>query len=679
MNTHPASSDSAQDEPAPVAVEEAEAALVEHYPRLVRLAYLALPTGLGQHRRVLAAHRLVQRSLPRASKVPPPARGVANGPRGEAYALLRQKVLREALARGRRGQGRWQWRGRVRTAAAGGTGLPQVVGLRLHPRAGGSEELALDRALAQLAPEARAAFALRGVEELAEADVLAVLAASGAADPRRAVRAAAAVGSGQHLRAAGEFDPCTLQVRPTDLLRRRQRARAGLVTGAAVAVAALLVTGWSAWGDGGSGRRPAYTATGSAGSPGSPGSPGAGPAARALDPAALVRPDAQLWASTARMDFTAWPARGGRTGDEELLGRALAVWARPGADVDVSSTPGTPRNAPSQPPQLLFAGNVDAAAVVLFYDGLRVVRFAQPRSGSGRAALDFAQVQDSDVTTAGAVVLTRVDGNTRYLTAPWIADAQTRDLLRPDELGVALHRSKDGVTDPVRTPGAGAAAGTCGRTWPVLQLKSSSRIVESHTFLLTDLGDLSPVHLTYTPPPGGGVPARQPREATGAQALVSWAHGACRLGELRGQGVKAVNTWEFARTPLPEGGGEASWTCSRADTWRGPGQVTVAFVAPGAAAGAPGTLAGQQTDGNACSRFGQHVMAGVMWKSPAGHWYLVAAGSRDVDRISVTNGVRASAHGPYLAVRAPRGTRATLTGHLVKGGTLRPLGGAQRP
>ncbi|MEU2660285.1 hypothetical protein ABZ615_33820, partial [Streptomyces sp. NPDC007325] len=44
-------------------LSDAEAALVEHYPRLVRLAHLILPPALGRHRRVLAAHALVQRSL----------------------------------------------------------------------------------------------------------------------------------------------------------------------------------------------------------------------------------------------------------------------------------------------------------------------------------------------------------------------------------------------------------------------------------------------------------------------------------------------------------------------------------------------------------------------------------------------------------------------------------------
>ncbi|MGW4567089.1 hypothetical protein ACWEN3_33420, partial [Streptomyces sp. NPDC004561] len=49
----------------PADVEQAEASLVEHYPRLVRIAYLVLPPGLSRGRRVLTAHALAQRALPR--------------------------------------------------------------------------------------------------------------------------------------------------------------------------------------------------------------------------------------------------------------------------------------------------------------------------------------------------------------------------------------------------------------------------------------------------------------------------------------------------------------------------------------------------------------------------------------------------------------------------------------
>ncbi|MFG1806450.1 hypothetical protein [Streptomyces sp. NPDC049040] len=626
-----------------IPVAEAEAALVEHYPRLVRLAYLALPATTGRHRRVLIAHRLAQRSL-RVALTSSGGEGV--------YALLRREVLRGALAHGR--QSGWA------RGVLAGAALPQVVGLRLHPQAGGSDELALDRALAALPPAARAAYALLGVEDLDEHAAREILAAAGATDAVGAVMAAAAVDNDHRLLAAGEFDPCTVQVRPTDLLRRRQRARAGLVAmGAVLVCAALLVVS---------------TRGGSPEPYDSAGSPGAdADAARALDPAAVIRIGPRAWTATSRLDFTAWPARGDRASDSALLRRALAVWARPAASVKVAATPGTPRTAPSQPPQLLYAGDVDSATVVLFYDGLRLVRYAQARSGGGDAALDFAQVSGADLTTAAAVVVDRVDGNTRFLTAPWVSAADTRDLLRPDRPATALHRAADGTTDPVRMPGAGVAAGACGTTWPALQLRSSAAIVERHSFLLTDLGDLSPVHLTFTPPPVAGVAARSPREATGPQALAGWAHGACRLGELRGRGVRSVNDWEFASTVLPDGAGSAVWACDRADTWRGPGRATVRFVPPGAAAAAPGTPAGQQSDGSACGRFGRNVMAGVMWQSPAGRWYVLAAGSRDVVSLTATDGVTAGASGRFLAVPAPRGTRATLSARTATGLVLHPL------
>lgn len=59
-----------------------------------------------------------------------------------------------------------------------------------------------------------------------------------------------------------------------------------------------------------------------------------------LDPAALLRTAAQEWADTSRVDFTAWPARGDRTDDRALLGRALRTWGRTPKGTAVSTTPG---------------------------------------------------------------------------------------------------------------------------------------------------------------------------------------------------------------------------------------------------------------------------------------------------------------------------------------------------
>ncbi len=534
-------------------VQQAEAALVEHYPRLVRLAYVVLPPALGRHRRVLAAHALVQRALPPAgSRVrgprvpaqsrrsdapagaePAPGAGRDRGPSGAAYAWMRLRVLRAALAHERRP--RW-WPGRLPAPAALRPTVPVVWGLRLFPRAGGVDELTLDRALSAVPGPVRAAFALELLEGLDERAARALLAEAEVVDPAGALRRAARLGrpdraGAQAMLRSGEFDPCTVQTRPSDLLRRRHRVRAVAVAAALCVVAGgLAVAVEEGARGGGEDRSPA------------------GVFAPVLDPAELMRTAAERWADTSRVDFTAWPARGGRTDDDGLLGRALRAWAGPPASVRVSTTPGTVAVPPAQPPRLLVAGEVDGAAVVLFHDGgVRVVRYAEPLSGSGGAALDFARTDDADVTTGAAVVVSRTGDSARFLLAPWIDGTTTRDLLAPDTPGKPLEVGPDGITAAVGRPAAG---GGC-ESWPVLQLRSSERIVENPAFLRTDLGDLAPAHLTYTAKPGRGAPARQPREATGTDALLAWARTACSLRALSGSGVRAVNNWAFADQKLP--------------------------------------------------------------------------------------------------------------------------------
>ncbi|RSS38418.1 hypothetical protein EF906_21040, partial [Streptomyces sp. WAC08241] len=335
--------------------EAAEAALVEHYPALVRLAYLVLPPSLGRHRRVLTAHALVQNSLaeatggrgsgrlrsgrlrsegrsarepsaeeplPRAAGSETPSAGTpgteespnrtlrieasgsqtpsAEASRSEAARTetsptetspteasrteaSRTEAFRSGASRsevptseaprtetspseapssgpppagislpgqraGERPAHAWLRAAVVRAALrpprrlAAPLRLPLVLGLRLFPRAGGTDELALDRALAEAAPETRAALALRILEGLPADATARLLASAGVADPAAALRAAERIGAasgtdvGTLLRSA-EFDPCTVHTRPTDLLRRRRHTRL-----AALAGAVLLVT-----------------------------------------------------------------------------------------------------------------------------------------------------------------------------------------------------------------------------------------------------------------------------------------------------------------------------------------------------------------------------------------------------------------------------------------------------
>ncbi|MFB7242708.1 hypothetical protein CW362_39630 [Streptomyces populi] len=617
-----------------VDVEQAEAALVEHYPRLVRLAYLMLPPGLGRNRRVLTAHALTQRALPRgraagdASVIPAQQSGDGDGDPG--YAFVRLQVVRTALEAGLPLRRRaWPRRSQLPPV------LPQVWGLRLFPRSGGADELALDQRLSALSGPARAAYVLRGLEKLADAPLRRVLTAAGVEDPAAALREASGVEARDALLDSPGFDPCSLQARPTDLMRRRRHTKAALAATAALAVCgALLALPGDGWGPDGA-AAPSYARN---------------PAAEAaLDPARLERVAPTAWKSSARTDFSVWPARGGLVGDGALLRRALAVWARPGESVQVSATPGTPSGAPPGPPQLLYAGDVDQARVVLLYDGLRIARYAEPKDGTGGAALDFARVDGAGRAEASAVVLGRADGNVRYLTAPWVTGAAERDLLKPSAGAMDLALSADGSTSPLAGP---PRTGTC-TSWNVLQVEDASG-----TRLLTDLGELVPARLTTGRPTA-------PREAAGAQGLREWAPFACSLGSMRSGGVRTVNTWQYARQPLPDGSGPAAWVCTRADTWRGGGTRALAqFRTPGGTYGAVVAKAG---DSPACGSRDPHVLAGVLWKSGAGAWYLLAAGDKDTASVEATGGVRGSATGPLLVVRARQGARAELEGTLTNG------------
>ncbi|WKE72049.1 hypothetical protein [Streptomyces sp. WP-1] len=622
--------------PGPAGAERAEATLVEHYPPLVRLAYLVLPPGLGRGRRVLTAHALVQRALPRgrkqADRIPAQpfgrnrARRDPGGPGAResdpGYAYLRERVLCAALAAARPHRGLPPL-------------LPRVWGLRLLPRSGGADELALEQRLSKLSAPARAAYVLRGLDRLPDQDIRELLDAAGVDDPGGALAMANSVPAQPGLLSSPEFDPCALQARPTDLLRRRQHTRAALGAAAALAVCgALLVMPHSGWGPDGA-AAPVYAEN---------------PAAQAaLDPGRLTRVSPTAWRSAARTDFSAWPARGPLTGDKDLLRRALAVWARPGRNVRVSATPGTQTGGPAGPPQLLYAGQVDAARVVILYDGLRIARYAEPTDGTQGAALDFARVDGATGAEASALVLGRADGNVQYLLAPWVKKAATRDLMKPSSAPVPLTVT-DGLTAPLTSPALGT--GNC-TSWTVLQVSGGQG-----TQLATDLGELVPARLT------AGRPGASAEAAT-PEGLQAWAPFACSLATERSSGVRSVNAWDYAEQPLPDGSGAGQWACTRAETWRGDGSAALAqFRTPGSRYGA---VTAKGTDTTACGPRDPHVLAGVLWKSQGGHWYLLAAGSPDTVGIHASGGITASAPGSLLVSKAAKGAQAQLKATLAGG------------
>ncbi|MEV6578691.1 hypothetical protein AB0M92_11090 [Streptomyces sp. NPDC051582] len=650
-------------------LRRAEAVIVERYPQLLRLAYLVLPPDLDRHTRLLRAHRSVQHSLRAA--------GRRAGQGGDPLAAVRAEVVRHAAGRLRRPLPPWVW------------------GLRMWPSAEGFDEEA--RRLTGLTPHARAAFVLCRFDGLDEEAAAAVLAQAGAGDPTGAVRAARAAGAGAGAAGAaaapaapGAADaagaepgspeepgsgagprtgrgtvlhPADVHTRPTDLLLRRTRVRAAWGVAAVLLLAAGLTRATAAGPD--------------AGLP----APYAGaPAARAaLDPARLVRVPAQAWSDTGRVDFTAWPARGPRTGDRALLARALGSWAAPTSATVVTTAPSVSAGPPEHPPQLLFAGDpLPGTAVVVFLDADRVVRYTER---DGRRNLDIARTDDANVTTAAAVTLTRDAGTARRLLAPWIATAGVRDLAAPATAVRPLPIGPDGTVTTELPPGTGdggdAAAGRardggCGPR-PVLEVASSPRIVEKHAFLLADLGGLLPVHLTYTPPVEGSdvPPARQPREATGPAALARWAQESCALGEVDGRAVRALNLWDFAVTELPESAGRAVWSCTRATHWSGRGDVRIRLRP---SAGTSLTVAHAESTA-ACGRFGQHVLAATLWRAPSGRSYQLAAGSREVTHINATGSLNTRTPGRTLAVPAPAAPAppAALTATLHSGAVITAL------
>ncbi|MFJ9541238.1 hypothetical protein ACIRPX_28770 [Streptomyces sp. NPDC101225] len=449
-----------------------------------------------------------------------------------------------------------------------------------------------------------------------------------------------------------EFDACALQASPTDLLRRSRRVR---LTLGAVAVGLAAATAM------------AITVAGDT----APGSSAPAPAAdSAFTPAELVRTPRQAWDNTSRVDFTAWPPRGSRTHDDGLLGRALATWAHPRAGTRVRRAPATTAAAPATAPQLLYAGDVADRTVVLLYDGTRLARYSEARAPAHAAELSVARTDDADLTTAAAVSLNSGRDAARYLLAPWISEASVRDLVRPDVIARPLRTAKDGVTQPVPV---GSAGGGC-ESRPVLQLRSSQRIVEKHSFLLADWGGLSPVHLTHIPLPGQGGPPGRPREATGSAALLAWAHTVCALGSPGNAGVRSVNAWDFAEQNLPDHGGTAVWSCARADTWSGPGDVTVTLRTSRDLPSAPARTVARARSTAACSRFGQNIAATTGWQSPGGHWYVLAAGSRAVTRLSVSGDVSATKRGRTLDLPVSHKPRTRVRATLATGEQVNALG-----
>ncbi|HEY3688315.1 MAG TPA: hypothetical protein VGL93_35075 [Streptosporangiaceae bacterium] len=571
------------------------------YRDLVRMAYLVLSAELDEHGRMLLAHQMVSRSLPRRAPAPRDADAV--------YRAVRARVLAEALDAPHR-LPMWQ----------------TVWGswLRAAPVRAVSEELALAAAIAAMPPESRAAYVLANVAGLAADEVRTELARAGVADPDTAIRGA----DGGRLGLDAETQR-TLLSRPAldptivRLYGRPPRVTRPMVLGAA-AVALVLVAGVI-------GAAVLYGR-----------SPGAGPAAAALHPAAadgLTTVGGDVWRDSTRLDLSVWPARGDLAGDRTFTKAALDAW-NGGHPVAHDGVDGGP---PPRDPHLLYAGRVGAARVALMLDDDRVARYT--RTG-GRTAIEVFSDAHPLPGAAGPLKLTESGGAARYLLPPWVPSlraATTGTDRAHDKAAWAPVPVRDGVTGPV--PVASAAPGGCWRG-PVLDLAQPT-IAHGRSYTMADLGGLTPARMTYQPPPPAPIRRLGPHQIDGdhegsPQGFGIWGRLGCvgpaPYGRSRASTVEAASAWEFWSGKLPAGGGRGHWVCARYTFADGHSAVRVALLG-----GDGGTRwavpTGAARDTWDCSRLKRDLVTGTWWRAPSGKWYYLGAGSRRI--------VVFTAHGPF--------------------------------
>jgi hypothetical protein len=84
-------------------------------------------------------------------------------------------------------------------------------------------------------------------------------------------------------------------------------------------------------------------------------------------------------------------------------------------------------------------------------------------------------------------------------------------------------------------------------------------------------------------------------------------------------------------------------------------------------------VAAKAQDVPACGERDPHVLAGVLWKSEGGHWYLLAAGDRDTRSVEATGGISGSAGGNLLTAKGEQGAQAELKGTLDNGRSISGL------
>ncbi len=552
----------------------AESVLIQRYPQLVRTAYLILAGERRREDRLAKAHRVVQAALPwRTPHDAEPA---------ELYRTLLVRVVRNTVDQP------WWLR------------IPRrpVPLLRAAPSLGDAEHTLLDTALAEAEPMVRAAYALLVAEAAPDREVTELLSEAGIRAPRTAIGAAEVLHdelwdeSGldpnrqSTLLQDAALDPTLARLHPPDLvIRRGAKVATAVVAVAALGFGAVLLTGPESE---------------------TPTTELARPA-----PVANVVP-ANAWRTTSELTLDAWPTRGSRKDDAALRGTAARAWA---SGEKATALNGTTVGPPAGPVRTLYAGDVDGRTVAVLTDDSRIARY---EVSGGKESVTLAPKPRRDAVYNSAIRLTSGKDAARYLLAPWVTRSEVATA------GAAWRplQQTDGLTAPV--------AGAAGPCWsgPALRL-TAAEVAAGKSFTLADFGAATPAQALYL---GAGEDA-QPMGIDSGDARTTWAKLACPLGALRGITVDTVTTWQVWSGRLPETSADARWICTRADAPGGTSLVTGELLAPEAT---KPVRTGAVSATRLCSRLTRDLVVVTWWQAPSKQWYLVAAGSENVTRISLT-------------------------------------------
>lgn len=472
---------------------------------------------------------------------------------------LRKSLLRKVL-RGRL----MPWSGRLARVEA----VPAVT------RHGDVE---FTRRFDDLPAPARAAYALLRLEERPYDQVLEILTGAGVDDPGAALAAVADFEEQAGWMWRPAFDPTLVRIygRPPVERRLRVAAAAGLCLLASLVVLPQLDL-----------ERPGIAAAPSVASP------------------EILRAARDAWRAGTDLDLATWAPRGSLLRDKELVRRAMGAWEAGSA-------------------QLLFAGQVDDARVVLLRRPERVARYTETAKGPTLEVLPEPRVKPDG---ASPLKLRTTAAGSRYLLPPWV-----REVSRTALAGRTPHWHKVEVRD-----GVTAAVPLAGRPgcWqgPVLRLRAPE-IAQGTPYTMIDFGRLSLAHTSYQPPPPAELNRNGPYELdTLPQAFSAWKHVGCAVERPEGE-IQEATAWEFWAGELPEGA-RGRWVCLRTSDAHGGSAVRGVLLATSG-----GRTTGTPTPAHAgtwdCSRLRGDIVAGLWWKAPSGRRYYVAAGSRRVVAMSV--------------------------------------------